>query len=420
MRRAKKLAVFLIFMGINICSYAQNGINSPYSQHGIGILGDQSVGINKPMSGLGIGLRQTNTINALNPASYSSVDTLTFLLDFGFSLQNGNFQEQGVKINAKNASIDYITMQYRLFRRVGMTIGFLPYSNVGYSFSNSSVVSKDEDGEVTSNERYSGEGGIRQFLVGFGWRPFDNFSIGANTSLLYGDISRNFDNTYSLSSVDSRSRNDYADVHALKLDFGVQRVMEAGSNKIVLGATFSPAVNLNGDCTTSEVITGSTSQSSDSVDVADAFRIPNCFGLGVSFSGKKYTVGVDASYQMWSDARFFGESSGRDRLKVSLGGMFQPEAGSKKMLRRCSYLAGVYYQQPYYSVKGNKGPTEYGVSAGLSLPISNVYNNKTKLNISGQFVHVEPSFAGSITENYLRINIGISFNDRWFSKWQVE
>ncbi len=121
MRRAKKLAVFFIFMGINICLYAQNGINSPYSRHGLGLLGDQSVGINKPMGGLGIGLRQTNAINILNPASYSTVDTLTFLLDFGFTLQNGNFQENGFKINAKNASVDYISMQYRLLKKVGMT-----------------------------------------------------------------------------------------------------------------------------------------------------------------------------------------------------------------------------------------------------------------------------------------------------------
>lgn len=409
-----------MLMGITICLHAQNGINSPYSRYGLGLLGDQSVGINKPLSGLGIGLNQTNTINTLNPASYSSVDTLTFLLDFGFSLQNGNYQELGVKKNAKNASIDYFTMQYRLFRRVGMTIGFLPYSNVGYSFSTSNVVRNDDEGEITSNNSYSGEGGIRQLLVGFGWRPFDKFSLGANTSFLYGDISHSFDNTYSSGSVFSRSKNYDADFSSLKLDFGLQRIIEAGNNNIVLGATFSPAIDLNGDCTISDVSTGSSSQSSDTIDISDAFRIPDCFGVGISFSGKKYMVGVDASYQMWSNARFFGESSGSDRLRVSLGAMYQPEAGSKKVFRRCSYMAGVYYQQPYFSIEGKKGPSEYGVSAGFSLPISNVYNNKTKLNISGQFVHVDPSFDGIITENYLRINIGISFNERWFSKWQVE
>lgn len=415
MRRAKKLAVFFIFMGINICLYAQNGINSPYSRHGLGLLGDQSVGINKPMGGLGIGLRQTNAINILNPASYSTVDTLTFLLDFGFTLQNGNFQENGFKINAKNASVDYISMQYRLLKKVGMTIGFLPYSNVGYSFSNSKVVSNDD--AIISNNLFSGEGGIRQLLVGFGWRVYENFSIGLNSSFLYGDISHRIDNTYSLSTIFPRSKSYTADISALKLDFGIQKVITAANNKIVLGATFSPASNLSGDCTILDVSTGS---SSDTIEISNAFRIPDCLGIGLSFSGEKYTIGLDASYQMWSDALFFGESTGRDRLKVSLGAMYQPEAGSKKMFKRCSYMAGLYFQQPYFSVEGNKGPSEYGVSAGFSLPISNVYNNKSKLNISGQFVRIDPAFAGMITENYLRINIGISFNDLWFYKWQVE
>ena len=56
---------------------AQSGTNSPYSQYGLGILADQSQGFNRGMNGLAIGLRQSNQVNMLNPASYSSVDSLT-------------------------------------------------------------------------------------------------------------------------------------------------------------------------------------------------------------------------------------------------------------------------------------------------------------------------------------------------------
>ena len=28
--------------------------------------------------------------------------------------------------------------------------------------------------------------------------------------------------------------------------------------------------------------------------------------------------------------------------------------------------------------------------------------------------------AGMVTENYIRLNIGISFNEKWFMKWKVE
>ena len=100
---------------ISPCSvWAQTGVNSPYSRYGLGLLADQSVGIARSMGGAGVGMRRTNTINPLNPASYSAVDTLTFIADMGFTMQNGNFQESGVKVNARNARVDYLTMQYRI------------------------------------------------------------------------------------------------------------------------------------------------------------------------------------------------------------------------------------------------------------------------------------------------------------------
>ena len=42
------------------------------------------------------------------------------------------------------------------------------------------------------------------------------------------------------------------------------------------------------------------------------------------------------------------------------------------------------------------------------------------LNISGQYIKVSPKFKGLMEENYLRINIGLTFNERWFMKWKVD
>ena len=43
------------------------------------------------------------------------------------------------------------------------------------------------------------------------------------------------------------------------------------------------------------------------------------------------------------------------------------------------------------------------------------------IDISGQAVHVRPAAgSGMITENYLRLNIGLSFNETWFDKWKVQ
>lgn len=72
---------------------AENGLNSPYTRFGFGQLALPEMGIHKAMGGTGTGLRNYNQINMMNPATYSTVDTLTFILDMGMSLQNTNFAE---------------------------------------------------------------------------------------------------------------------------------------------------------------------------------------------------------------------------------------------------------------------------------------------------------------------------------------
>ena len=83
-----------------------------------------------------------------------------------------------------------------------------------------------------------------------------------------------------------------------------------------------------------------------------------------------------------------------------------------------SYRGGLYLAQPYTNTRGN----EFGVSAGLSLPIMNRNNkyNSALLHISGEYVHMSPKSAGFITENCIRLNIGITFNEAWFTKMKVK
>ena len=59
---------------------AQSDVNSIYSRFGIGDLNDQRMSAQTGLGGLSIGLRMPNTINMVNPASYTAIDTLSFLL----------------------------------------------------------------------------------------------------------------------------------------------------------------------------------------------------------------------------------------------------------------------------------------------------------------------------------------------------
>ena len=106
----------LLLMMVTGTAIAQNNTNSPYTRYGYGDLSDQSFGNSKAMGGIAFGLRDGAQINPTNPASYTAIDSLTFLFEGGVSLQNMNISGGGLKLNAKNASFDYLAMQFRLAR----------------------------------------------------------------------------------------------------------------------------------------------------------------------------------------------------------------------------------------------------------------------------------------------------------------
>ena len=124
--------VFCAFAALtfSIGIYAQSGTNSPYSQYGLGVLSDQTSGFNRGMNGVGLGFREHNQVNFINPASYSAVDSLSFIFDVGFSGQITNFNESGKKINAKNADFEYAVAAFRVAKGFGVSFGILPYTNV--------------------------------------------------------------------------------------------------------------------------------------------------------------------------------------------------------------------------------------------------------------------------------------------------
>ena len=238
-------ACLVWMMAIEIA--AQTSTNSPYTRYGFGQLSDQSFGNSQAMGGISYGLRNGLQVNASNPASYSAVDSLTFIFDAGMSLQNANFKEGNVKINAKNSSVDYIAMQFRLAKGLGFSAGFLPYSNVGYNMNKTNKVTTDEHGNTTAaNQAYVGDGGLQQVYVGLGYQIFKGLSIGTNFSFLYGDITHTASTTFSNTNAYSSSRSHKIDVSDYKLDFGLQYTHKLKEKHVLnLGAIYSLGHELN-------------------------------------------------------------------------------------------------------------------------------------------------------------------------------
>mgnify|MGYP003623855624 CR=1 FL=1 len=130
--RVAIISVLIIFTQLSLIG--QNNTNSPYTRFGYGQLADRSFGAGRAMGGVGIGLRSSKQINPMTPASYTAMDSLTFLFDFGATGQVSWFSDQVNSERQFNANIDYVAMQFPVTRWLAMSIGLLPYSHVGYSF----------------------------------------------------------------------------------------------------------------------------------------------------------------------------------------------------------------------------------------------------------------------------------------------
>ncbi len=415
----KKIFALLLIIFSVIGASADNGINSPYSRYGVGILSDQSLGINRQMGGLGYALRTHRFINIKNPASFSEADTLTMLFEAGFSMQNVNFKEGNKRVNARNASFDYVAIQFRLCKGLGLSAGFLPYSNVGYSFSTTSSQGTNE----VHSETYNGTGGLYQPYIGLGWKPFSWIAAGVTGSYIYGDITHQVVSEFANST--NRSKTYNATIKSYKVDFGLQLMAKLATKHHL---TFGAAYSLGHDMSAKATLTNTTSGATDETSIPNGFTLPHTYGGGFAYRyDDQWTVGADYTYEQWSSSTFFdkggsdGISTGCDRSKISLGAEYVPNQFSKNMLKMLSYRAGVHYAQPYTRINGREGCDEYGVSAGISVPFYNNNNNYSHgtLHISGEFIHLRPRSAGLITENYLRINIGITFNESWFMKLRV-
>ena len=411
---------------IAIGAVAQTSTNSPYTRYGFGQLSDQNFGNSQAMGGIAYGLRNGLYINTANPASYSAVDSLTFIFDAGISLQNANFKEGNIKTNAKNSSVDYMAAQFRLAKGLGFAVGFLPYSNVGYNMSNTSIVpnSENEYGDKTYQTfTRKGEGGLQQVFVGLGYNILRNLSIGANFSYLYGDISHSATTILSNSNAFSSSRASKIEVSDYKLDLGLQYSHQLKEKQVLnVGATYSFGHDLNSTGYTITEKYSNGNVATQNVDtIQNAFAIPHTFGLGATYVyDNRLTVGLDYTLQKWSEVKFFNENNKfTNRNKISLGAEYLPNPLGRNYLQRIRYRIGAYYSSPYAKIDNKDGNKEYGVSVGLGIPL-HFYNSRSILNISGQYVKVSPKIKGMLEESYLRINIGLTFNERWFMKWKVD
>lgn len=417
----------LLMAAVTTIAFAQGGTNSPYSQFGLGELSTWGVGQNRGMNGVGIALHHSSQVNTANPASYAHVDSLTMLFDMGLSGSITNFEENGIKKNARTGNFEYAVGAFRLIKNVGVSFGVLPLTDIGYDYYSTSYL---ESAKSRMTSTYTGDGGLHRLYLGAGARILKNLSVGFNAAYLWGDYDRGIVLSGS-SSMNTLAKEYVASVSNYTLDFGLQYDFPVGKeDMLTLGLTYGLGHKLNADAECGIMNANLTTSKADTTHliVENALELPHTFGAGLAYRhGNTLTVGLDGEMQRWGKISYPFEENGvyqlksgllKDSYRFAAGLEWVPKYNSPQLYNRIRYRFGVGYSTPYYKIGNVDGPKQYSISAGFGIPIQNQINARSYVNISAQWVRQEAT--GLLKENTFRINLGITFNERWFAKWKVE
>lgn len=443
----KKILLIVLAVCVFVPIVAQT--TSPYSRYGYGVLRDQATGPSKGMGGIGYGLRNKVGANPMNPASYSNVDSLTFLFDIGVDWTKAKLSDSSGSQNDDNGGLDYITMLFPVSKRLGVSVGIIPFSSVGYYYGNSVDASSTSTG-VAYTTAYEGSGGLSQIYMGLGYQtPLKGLSIGGNASFLFGTLNHNKNLSFgSNSGINPSMEYSRLRIRTFKFDIGLQyEKLLSERNKIVIGAVYTPRNNYKGDFERIhyDLNTSGEAEKSDTIKNGSApAGFADSYGLGFTFvRDNKFTVGADVTYQRWEKVDYTYlmnddmEDSKRfnNRWKFALGGEYMHSRFERNYFKRMKYRLGFNYSNSYLNYKHlvgevngvgqyeNKGYKEYGVSLGFGLPfIENYYRTgrTSYININFEYKKIKPEVKGLVNEEYFGVSVNVNINELWFRTKKID
>lgn len=413
-----KFVISAFLAGAAIASASAQNVTTPYSMYGYGIIGDRASSMQRQMGSVGVAMNSGRQINVINPASYAAVDSLTFLFDIGADLSFLNQKEGDVRHNSVGGGLDYITMQFPIWKHIGASIGMLPYSSVGYAFG-----SEIEHGAMTNQ----GDGGINMAYLGLAG-SYAGFSLGFNVSYNFGNIRNDI---YSQPGNAGRSLFEHVmEVRDWDISIGAQYDFRIRRfHKLTLGLTWSPKKSLHGNswCTVQELTNDARPDTVGTLRLAGNYYQPMSLAGGVSYTYERqsrFMVEADVFFQQWSKAPYspmydisdpkavvFQGMKFYDRVRVGAGAEYVHRLRGS-YLQRITYRAGAYFCNDYLNILGNR-VRDYGLTAGFGLPTP---EGKTMINLGFEWKHRAAHPNTLISENYFNITLGVNFNELWF--WQ--
>lgn len=421
----KYINISILLIVLSTTVFSQVNTLSPYSRFGVGELVSPGNGQNLAQGSSGIALRSNLSINYLNPASYSALDTMSFLFDFGLLMSSTEYTSNTENSKLNNMNIHHLGIAFPITKWWKASVGVSPYSSVGYS-----IIENGDTNIGLIDYTFTGNGGLNRFYWGSSLTAFNRFSFGFNYSYLFGyinntqEVSFPVDDDFAVTKVDNTmiTRDGV-------WNFGFQ-YHEVFNDKffLTLGAIYDSKTSLATD--RSQTITnyfpGSTSSIGDTAILSPSFELdrvddngdiiyPGKYGFGLA-TGINNLISISGEYekQNWSESLILGESDSLANSESYRFGMeYTPDYKALRgYFNKVHYRLGGYYSNSYLRIHEEQ-LTDYGITFGIGLPLRGLKSTFNLGMVLGQRGTLENNL---IKENYGMIHINFTLHDFWFFK----
>lgn len=446
--RIAYIALFIGFFAFG-SAQGQKSVFNPYSQLGIGLPINNPVTAMASMGGGYNAFRGNNYINFYNPASYSSYEYMQF--QFGFELQSVTATRGGANRKAGLGYFNQIALGLPIIKnKLGMVLGYTPYTNVGYSFTNTQQV-VGADTTVDVDYTYEGSGGTDRFMLGFGGNPVKGLSIGFNTYLYIGNLDRSkisyFPSTFG--SANTQSINNIR-ILDFGFDFGGQYVFNFKDRRdsltaknqrsdrfrLTLGATYTLGKTMSAKKTsvvryfTGTLLDDYYEQDTISERQKVKLQFPTTFGFGISFGQPDFwQIAADFDMSLWSQFRYDNQQSEPlfgNSYRTYLGAEITPRAKNQKnFLGQMTYRIGGRYGQSFLR-PGGLPYQEAAICFGLGIPfLTNDAFTRPKrlassLNVGLEYGVMMPSSPSYAREQTIRVVFSFNLRNKWFNTYKFQ
>jgi hypothetical protein len=398
----KTYILILIILIFKLGSVSSQTTSSPYSIFGLGYLEGNSIGPYKAMGGTSIAFLSDKSINIMNPASYSGLDSLMSIFEVGVFGKYTIFSTSRENQSLVNANLKYIVMGFRITPWLATSFGFSPYSSIGYNITTNAPI---EGTNMEYKETFSGEGGVNQVYLGGSVKIFKNLSLGFNAAYLFGNITRSESSaefTYYLEDATYISNFDF--------NYGLNYQLKVKNWKYNLGLIYGSSKKLK----TQNVTTIQTETETETLRSRKyKYSIPQNIGAGFALSKGFFSAGIDYEWSNWNDVEFTNNYlQTRNSNRYSLGVEFPSQGLNKGTGKMIFYRFGGEYRQSYLVIDNT--PIDYrAITIGAGFPLKGVISI---MNVSLELGQNGTSKNGLFKENFVTLHLDMSLRDLWFMK----